>query len=115
MKALITRKLGMTSIIADDGVVEAVTILSVAEHTVLAHKTDEKDGYTAVQVGAEVAKKISKPMAGHVKTLEVSPKIVREFRTDEISEEHNVGAKLSADVFSVGDTVNVTGTSKGKG
>lgn len=115
MKALITRKLGMTSIIADDGVVEAVTILSVAEHTVLAHKTDEKDGYTAVQVGSEVAKKLSKPMAGHVKALEVSPKIVREFRTDEISDELSVGSKLSADVFSIGDTVNVTGVSKGKG
>ena len=115
MKALITRKLGMTSIIADDGVVEAVTILSVAEHTVLAHKTDDKDGYTAIQVGAEVAKKLTKPMAGHVKALEVAPKIIREFRTDEILEEHNVGAKLSVDVFSVGDTVNVTGISKGKG
>jgi large subunit ribosomal protein L3 len=118
MKALITRKLGMTSIIAEDGVVEAVTILSVAEHTVLSHKTEEKDGYVAVQVGAEVAKKLTKPMAGHVKALEVSPKIIREFRIkegDTIGEEHNVGAKLAADVFSVGDIVNVTGTSKGKG
>lgn len=115
MKALITRKLGMTSIISEDGVVEAVTILAVAEHTVLSHKTQDKDGYTAVQVGAEVAKKLSKPVAGHVKALNVMPKIIREFRTDEIAEEHNVGAKLAADVFSVGDIVNVTGTSKGKG
>ena len=118
MKALITRKLGMTSIIAEDGAVSAVTILSVAEHTDLRHKTEEKDGYVAVQVGAEVAKKLTKPMAGHVKALEVSPKIIREFRIkdgEEITEEHSVGAKLAADVFSVGDIVNVTGTSKGKG
>ena len=118
MKALITRKLGMTSIIAEDGAVEAVTILSVAEHTVLSHKTVDKDGYTAVQVGAEVAKKLSKPVAGHVKALKVMPKIIREFRIkndDTISEEHNVGAKLTADVFSVGDIVDVTGISKGKG
>jgi large subunit ribosomal protein L3 len=115
MKALITRKLGMTSTIAEDGVVEAITILSVAEHTVLSHKTVEKDGYTAVQVGSEVAKKLSKSVAGHVKALNVMPKIIREFRVSEIEEENNVGAKLAADVFSVGDVVNVTGISKGKG
>ncbi len=118
MKALITRKLGMTSIISEDGVVDAVTVLSVAEHTVLTHKTVDKDGYSAVQLGAEVAKKLTKPMAGHVKALNVMPKIIREFRIaadDEIGEEHSVGAKLGADVFNVGDIVNVTGTSKGKG
>ncbi|HSX45399.1 MAG TPA: 50S ribosomal protein L3 [Candidatus Saccharimonadia bacterium] len=115
MKALITRKVGMTSTIGEDGVVQAVTLLSVAEHTVLAHKTDEKDGYTAVQVGAETAKKLSKSVAGHVKAAKVTPKIIREFRTPEIPEELNVGSKISADVFSVGDSVSVTGTTKGKG
>jgi large subunit ribosomal protein L3 len=118
MKALITRKLGMTSTIAEDGVVEAVTILSVDEHTVLSHKTIDKDGYIAVQVGTETAKKLSKPVAGHVKALNVMPKIIREFRVkndETIGEEHNIGAKLAADVFSVGDTVDVTGISKGKG
>lgn len=118
MKALITRKLGMTSTIAEDGNVSAVTILSVAEHTVLSHKTVEKDGYAAIQVGTEVAKKLTKPMAGHVKALEVAPKIIRELRdktATTIPEELSVGTKLAADVFSVGDIVNVTGTSKGKG
>lgn len=115
MKALITRKLGMTSTIADDGVVQAITLLSVSEHTVLHHKTDEKDGYTAVQVGAETAKKLSKSVAGHVKSAKVMPKIIREFRINDIPEELNVGSKISADVFSVGDTVNVTGLTKGKG
>lgn len=118
MKALITRKLGMTSTIADDGVVQAITLLSVAEHTVLHHKTEEKDGYTAIQVGSEVAKKLSKSVAGHVKAAKVSPKIIREFRLlaqDEITEELNVGSKISADVFSIGDTVHVTGLTKGKG
>lgn len=115
MKALITRKLGMTSTIADDGVVQAITLLSVSEHTVLHHKTDEKDGYTAIQVGAETAKKLSKSVAGHVKSAKVMPKIIREFRINDIPEELNVGSKISADVFSVGDTVNVTGLTKGKG
>jgi large subunit ribosomal protein L3 len=115
MKALITRKVGMTSTIAADGVVQAVTLLAVGEHTVLHHKTADKDGYTAVQVGTETAKKLSKSVTGHVKAAKVMPKIIREFRIDEIPEELNVGSKISADVFSVGDTVNVTGLTKGKG
>jgi len=115
MKALITRKVGMTSTIAEDGVVQAITLLSVGEHTVLHHKTEEKDGYTAVQVGAGVAKKLSKSVAGHVKASGAMPKIIREFRIDEIPEELNVGEKISADVFSVGEEVNVTGLTKGKG
>lgn len=115
MKALITRKIGMTSTINEDGAMQAVTLLSVADHTVLHHKTEEKDGYTAVQVGAGVAKKLSKSVAGHVKNAKVMPKIIREFRLEEIPEELNVGAKISADVFSVGDTVSVTGLTKGKG
>jgi large subunit ribosomal protein L3 len=117
MKALITRKVGMTSTISEDGAVQAVTLLSVAEHTVLHHKTDEKDGYTAVQVGTETTKKLTKPIAGHVKAAKVMPKIIREFRLEgsETPEELGVGAKFAADVFSVGDVVHVTGVTKGKG
>lgn len=118
MQALITRKLGMTSTISEDGAVQAITLLSVADHTVLQHKTAAKDGYTAIQVGTETAKKLSKSVAGHVKAAKVMPKIIHEFRlsaNDEISEEHNVGSKISADVFSVGDVVHVTGLTKGKG
>jgi large subunit ribosomal protein L3 len=115
VKALITRKVGMTSTINQDGVVQAVTLLSVADHTVLHHKTVEKDGYTAVQVGAGTSNKLSKSVAGHVKAAKVMPKIIREFRVGELPEELNVGSKISADVFSVGDTVHVTGLTKGKG
>lgn len=115
MKALITRKVGMTSTINEDGTVEAVTLLSVAEHTVLHHKNHETDGYSAIQVGTEKAKKLSKSVAGHVKKSKVMPKLIREFRVNEIPEDLNVGAKINADVFSVGDKVNVTGLTKGKG
>jgi large subunit ribosomal protein L3 len=95
--------------------VQAITLLSVGEHTVTHHKTIEKDGYNAVQVGAETAKKLTKSVAGHVKAAKVMPKIIREFRVSEIPEEMNVGEKITADVFSIGDVVAVTGTSKGKG
>ena len=118
MKALITRKVGMTSTIADDGVVQAVTLLSASPCVITQVKTDETDGYTAVQLGsdwAEEANKLAKPQAGHVKAAGINAKVMREFRIDEITEDLKVGEKLSADVFSVGDTVSVTGTSKGKG
>ena len=115
MKALITRKIGMTSTIAKDGAVQAVTLLAVGEHTVLQHKTTEKDGYTAIQVGTGTAKKLGKSLAGHVKNAKVMPKLIHEFRLDDIPEELNVGSKISADVFSIGDAVQATGLTKGKG
>jgi large subunit ribosomal protein L3 len=115
VKALITRKIGMTSTIDQDGVLQAVTILSVADHTVTAHKTAEKDGYVALQVGTETAKKLSKSVEGHVKASKVSPKIIREFRMDAIPEELNIGSSFKADVFDIGDDVQATGLTKGKG
>jgi large subunit ribosomal protein L3 len=117
MKALITRKVGMTSTISEDGVVQAVTLLSASPCVITQVKSDETDGYTAVQLGAEeVAEaKLGKSAAGHLKASGVNAKIIREFRVPEITEDLKVGEKVSADVFSVGDTVQVTGTSKGKG
>ncbi len=117
MKALITRKVGMTSTIAEDGVVTAVTLLSASPCVITQVKTDEVDGYTAIQVGFEEAKEKNTPKAqkGHFKAAGSMPNIVREFRVSEITEDLKVGEKLSPEVFSVGDTVHVTGTSKGKG
>lgn len=115
MKALITRKIGMTSTIAEDGTVQSVTLLSTSPCVVTQVKTDETDGYTAVQLGTEENKKLGKAATGHFKKSKVMPKIVREFRVPEITEELKVGEQVSADVFNVGDVVHVTGTSKGKG
>lgn len=116
MKALITRKIGMTSILKEDGAAIAVTLLSASPNTVTQIKNKENDGYNAVQIGTENQKKIGKSQAGHYKSAKVAPKIAREFRIidDEINE-LNVGDQISADVFDVGDTVNATGISKGKG
>jgi large subunit ribosomal protein L3 len=117
MKALITRKVGMTSTIAQDGTVQAVTLLSASPCVVTQVKTTETDGYTAVQIGAEEAKesRVNKPQQGHFKAAGMLPKIIREFRVPEITEDLKVGEKISPEVFSVGDVVDVTGTSKGKG
>lgn len=117
MKALITRKVGMTSTIAEDGVAQAITLLSASPCVITQVKTVDKDGYTAVQLGAETGKNINKAQQGHFKAAgeNVAPKIVREFRVDEITEDLAVGASIDPTVFEVGDTVHVTGTSKGKG
>lgn len=117
MKALITRKVGMTSTIADDGVVQAVTLLSASPCVITQVKTTEKDGYQAVQLGFEEGKNIAKAQAGHFKAAgdNVRPKIVREVRVSELTEDLTVGNTLNAEVFSIGDEIDVTGTSKGKG
>lgn len=114
MKALITRKLGMTSIIDKDGSIEPVTLLSVDQNIVIGKRTVEKDGYSATMLGAGKGKHISKPVMGIVKESKATPAIIKEFRNDEDSE-LNVGDQLKADIFNVGDIVSVTGTSKGKG
>ena len=117
MKALITRKVGMTSTIAEDGALQAVTLLSASPCVITQVKTVEADGYTAIQVGFEDAKegKTSKAQVGHFKAAGKMPKIIREFRVDELTEDLKVGETINPEVFSVGDVVHVTGTSKGKG
>lgn len=117
MKALITRKVGMTSVISDDGAAIAITLLSASPNVITQIKSDETDGYKALQVGFEQKndKKVGKTARGHFKLAGVMPKIIREFRINELDEQTKVGDKISADVFNVGDKVDVTGISKGKG
>jgi large subunit ribosomal protein L3 len=105
----------MSSIINDDGAVIAVTLLSANPNVITQVKSDETDGYTAIQVGAEEINKAGKAQAGHLKKAGMLTKIIREFRLKELDENTKVGDKLNADLFSVGDSVDVTGTSKGKG
>jgi large subunit ribosomal protein L3 len=117
MKALITKKVGMTSTIAEDGRVSAVTLLSASPNVVTQIKTDEIDGYLAIQVGAEETKanSLSKPQVGHLKSAGMITKTIREFQAPEADEDLKVGDKINLEVFSVGDKVDVVGISKGKG
>lgn len=106
----------MTSAIGEDGAVQAITLLAANPCVVTQVKTTETDGYTAIQLGTERANKIKKPQAGHFKPAKMQPKIVREFRIDGFDNENiKVGSTFAADIFNIGDTVHVTGTSKGKG
>jgi len=115
MKVLITRKLGMTSTISENGVLSPITLLSVQDNVVTQVKSIETDGYKAIQVGSETKKKPNKPQINHFKAAKVTPKIVKEFRLDDDTELLSVGDVISFDNFNVGDQVNATGTSKGKG
>ena len=105
----------MTSTIAEDGVMTAITLLSAGPNTVIQVKTDESDGYKALQFGAEETKKQGKSLLGHLKAAKANSRIIREFRYEELPEEISVGTKVTADVFNIGDIVSVTGISKGKG
>lgn len=115
MKALITRKLGMASVITEDGALAGVTLLSAEPNVITQIKTEESDGYAAVQIGAGKTKKLGKALAGHLKISKVSPSVIKEFRASDDLGELTVGSLLEADVFEVGDKVSVTSTSKGKG
>lgn len=115
MKALLTRKIGMTSVLNEKGAMLAVTLLSAEPNVITQIKDQDNDGYMALQIGMGTSKKPSKPQTGHFKNAGISPKVVREVRVSELSEEMQVGEKLNADLFSAGDKVSVTSISKGKG
>ena len=117
MQVILGTKIGMTQIIGEDGVVTPVTILQAGPITVTQIKTVEKDGYNAVQVGYGTSRNLSKSVAGHVKKAgeNNSPKVLREFRLEEIPEDMKLGDTITVESFKLGDKVAVTGTSKGKG
>jgi large subunit ribosomal protein L3 len=115
MKAMITRKVGMTSIIDANGSVTAVTLLSASPVTVTQIKSVESDGYMSVQLGAEQGKSLNKPAKGHLNKSGGDSRLLREFRIDELPPELVVGKTLDLNVFDVGDKVQVTARSKGKG
>ena len=117
MQVILGTKIGMTQIIGDDGVVTPVTILEAGPCTVTQIKTVETDGYNAVQLGYDQGKNLSKSVAGHAKKAgeKVAPKVIREFRVEEIPEGMKLGDSLTVENFELGDKVTVIGTSKGKG
>ncbi|HEY4753311.1 MAG TPA: 50S ribosomal protein L3 [Candidatus Limnocylindrales bacterium] len=111
---LIGRKVGMTQVFQPDGTMVAVSVVQVTPNTVTRLRTDERDGYTAVQLGAGERRRLTKPVAGQLKDL---PRVrnIREFRLDTV-DDYTVGQQLSvADVFAEGELVDVTGVSKGQG
>jgi large subunit ribosomal protein L3 len=115
---LIGRKVGMTQVFQDDGTMVAVSVLAIQPNTVTRLRTTDRDGYTAVQLGTETSKKLSKPEAGQLKDLPKGAqalKTIREFRVESV-DDYELGQTVSlTDLFSAGDEVDVSGVSKGKG
>ncbi len=116
MIGLIGKKIGMTQIYKDNGVLCPSTVIEIGPCPVVQVKTgDGKDGYNAVKLGYWESKKISKPEKGVCEKAGVSPmKVTHEFKVDNV-EEYSVGTVLNADVFEVGEKVMVTGRTKGRG
>jgi large subunit ribosomal protein L3 len=115
LKGLIGKKIGMTQIFDEQGVAQPVTIIEAGPCFVTQVRNPEKDGYTAIQLGfGEVhPKRLTAGELGHLNSNGLAPmRFLREFRSKEAV---NVGDKLTVEVFTVGDRVDVVGTSKGKG
>ncbi len=116
-KAIIGKKVGMTQIFDESGKAIPVTVIAAGPCFVAQKKTEEKGGYTAVQLGFEEVKesKLTRPEAGHLKKAEVPlVKYLKEFQLDGAAD-MNVGDVVKADTFAEGDKVDVTGVSKGHG
>ena len=116
-KAIIGKKVGMTQIFDESGKVIPVTVVEAGPCVVTQKKTEETDGYTAVQLGFEDIKesKLSKPEAGHLKKAGVEAKKHRKEFTLESAADMNVGDVVKADTFAAGDWIDATGISKGHG
>lgn len=116
-KGILGRKVGMTQVFDEAGKMIPVTVISVEPNVVLQKKTVETDGYSSVQLGfmEKRANLINKPMSGHFAKSGTTPKrYIKEMRLSGM-EEYEVGQEVKCNIFTAGDYVDVTGTSKGKG
>ena len=116
-KGILGTKVGMTQFFTENGELIPVTVIQAPANVVLQVKTNETDGYEAVQVGYQDLREVlsNKPAKGHVAKANSTPKrFIREFRDVELGE-YEVGQEITVETFAVGDIVDVTGTSKGKG
>ena len=116
-RGLLARKIGMTQVWDENGLIVPVTVLAADTNVVTQVRTRETDGYTAVQIGfGEIdGRKVNKPESGHFAKAGVTPRRhVVEIRTEAIAD-YTIGQEISPEIFATGDAVDVTATSKGKG
>ena len=113
LQGFLGKKIGMTQIFREDGIVVPVTVVEAGPCVVTQVKTKETDGYDAVQLGFGEVKRRNKPLSGHLKNSRLS-RYLREVSADDTSE-FEVGQTLAVDIFEAGEKVDVIGTSKGRG
>src|SRR5690554_3266848 len=114
LKAILGKKLGMTQVFTEDGLLVPVTVVEAGPCVVTQVKTQEKDGYSALQVGYDDirSKLVNKPLKGHFDKSNTSYKrYLREFKLDNVGD-LNVGSEIKVDIFSEGDKIDVSGKSK---
>ena len=114
IQGLVGRKLGMTQIFDDSGVVHPVTVIECGPNVVTQIRTDEKDGYEAIQLGFGIDKRLNKGEQGHRKASGFMSQTLREVTADDVTS-YEVGQQINVDAFATGEEVDVTGTSKGRG
>ncbi|HET7035554.1 MAG TPA: 50S ribosomal protein L3 [Thermomicrobiaceae bacterium] len=114
MEGLMGKKLGMTQVFDETGRVVPVTVIEVGPCVVTQIKTKERDGYEAVQLGFGEKKRLNQPARGHRRAANANSRYLREFHATDI-DEYSVGQVLDCTTFEVGEQVDVSGTSKGKG
>jgi large subunit ribosomal protein L3 len=113
LKNILGMKKGMTRIFADDGSVQPVSVIEAGPCVITQVKTDQLNGYQAVQLGYQEAKKLNKPQTGHLRNTSLV-RHLREFRIDDLGD-LQLGQRIQVDTFQVGDLVDITGISRGKG
>src|SRR5215218_8772928 len=114
IRGMVGRKLGMTQVFDDSGVVHPVTVIECSPNVVTQIRTNEKDGYEAIQLGFGISKRLNKPEQGHRRASGFMSDTLREVKADDPSG-FEVGQQIKVDSFSAGELVDVTGTSKGRG
>ena len=114
IQGMIGRKLGMTQIFDDSGLAHPVTVIECGPNVVTQIRTKEKDGYEAVQLGFGLLKRPNRPEQGHRRASGFMSRWLREVKADNVAD-FEVGQVVTVDAFSVGELVDVTGTSKGRG
>ncbi|UOR10609.1 50S ribosomal protein L3 [Halobacillus amylolyticus] len=116
-KGILGRKVGMTQIFSEDGELIPVTVVQAEPNVVLQKKTTENDGYEALQLGFadQKSNRLKKADQGHAEKANTTPKrYIREFRNTNL-DDYELGQEVKVDIFEAGETIDVTGTSKGKG
>jgi large subunit ribosomal protein L3 len=114
-KGIIGKKLGMTRLFLEEGAAVPVTVIKAGPCTVLQKKTMEKDGYEALQLGFGERKRVNRPQAGHFQASGGGKyAVVKEFRAEDIGE-FELGDQVTMDMFEIGDKINISGATKGRG
>ena len=117
LKGIIGRKLGMTQVFGDNGNVIPITVIEAGPCAITQIKTMEKEGYNALQLGFMKKKpqRVNRPLSGHFQKSGTGPfYFLKEFRVDEAGE-YKVGQEITLETFAVGDVIDITGISKGRG